>query len=69
MNDIEKLQEQVAFQELTLERLNDVVAAQQRQITKLEEELRAAVALMQQWRSENASDENTTQVHEIPPHY
>ncbi|MBS9777437.1 MAG: SlyX family protein [Gammaproteobacteria bacterium] len=70
MNDIEKLQEQVAFQERTIEQLNDAVADQQRQITKLSDELRMAVKLMQQWRSSGESgQENIDTAHEIPPHY
>lgn len=73
MNEIKKLQEQVAFQELTIEQLNDALANQQQQISRLSEELRLAVKLMQQWRSENPSGagegDNQAITHEIPPHY
>lgn len=71
MNEIEKLQEQLAFQERTIEQLNEALADQQQQITRLGEELRLAVKLMQQWRadSESRADEASEIVHEIPPHY
>lgn len=69
MTELEKLQEQVAFQERTIEQLNDALADQQQQITRLNEELRLAVKLMQQWRSENANDGSAEITHEIPPHY
>ncbi len=71
MNELEKLQEQVAFQELTIEQLNIALIEQQQQITKLSEELRLAVKLMRQWRSENQTEvgEGNTIDHEIPPHY
>lgn len=73
MNEIEKLQEQLAFQERTIEQLNEAVADQQQQMTRLTEELRMAVKLMQQWRNENAGGagegDNQTMIHEIPPHY
>lgn len=72
MNELEKLQEQLAFQERTIEQLNDALADQQQQITRLGEELRLAVKLMQQWREENQADSGVGEggiIHEIPPHY
>ncbi len=70
MNELEKLQEQVAFQELTIEQLNKALIEQQKQITKLSEELRLAVKLMQQWQSGNQTEgEGGNIVHELPPHY
>lgn len=73
MNEIEKLQEQVAFQALTIEQLNDALVEQQQQILRLSEELRLAVKLIQQWRSESqdgvSEGETQTVRQEIPPHY
>ncbi len=70
MDKLEKIQEQIAFQERSIEQLNVALASQQQQITKLGEELRAAMQLIQQWRSENQHDSSNSQSdYEIPPHY
>lgn len=72
MTDIERLQEQVAFQEHSIEQLNEALSSQQQQITQLSKELRLAMQLIQQWR-ENSNNETSkhdnTIIHEIPPHY
>ncbi len=71
MNELEKLQEQVAFQERTIEQLNDALTSQQRQISQLTEKLDTAVKLLKSLRSENESraDNNGEITYEIPPHY
>lgn len=73
MNELEKLQEQVVFQERTIEQLNDALANQQQQISRLQEELRLLTQLMRQWREDSQSGGSgvggNTIVHEIPPHY
>lgn len=72
LTPIEKLQEQLAFQERTIEQLNAALSDQQQQIIALSEELRLAVQLMQQWRESNnteAGEQSLGITHEIPPHY
>ncbi len=73
MTDTEKLQEQLAYQERTIEQLNEALVKQQRQLTQLQEEMRVLTQLFQQLRQESDaggehSDQNSV-VHEIPPHY
>lgn len=69
-NSLEVLQEQLAFQEYTIEKLNNALADQQQQISHLREELRLAMQIMQQWRVEggNRAGEGDEK-NEIPPHY
>ena len=72
MNEIKKLQEQVTFQENTIEQLNNALAIQQQQLSQLKKELRLVMKLIQQRRTKSQSDESdavNTIVHEIPPHY
>ncbi len=71
MNELEKLQEQVAFQERTIEQLNEALTDQQRQITKLNEKLDLAVKLIKSLQSESESKvgEGNEIKYEIPPHY
>ncbi|PIE45137.1 MAG: SlyX protein [Gammaproteobacteria bacterium] len=70
MDKLEKIQEKIAFQEHTIEQLNDALAGQQQQLTRLSEELRLAMQLIQQWRCENQRDGNDSKPSdEIPPHY
>ncbi len=71
MNELEKLQEQLAFQERTIEQLNDALTSQQRQISQLNEKLDLAVKLIKtlQTDSQNGAGEGGTIEYEIPPHY
>lgn len=71
MNELETLQEQVAFQERTIEQLNEALSSQQQQISHLQEEIRLLTQLMRQWREDSQSGNNSDNsiTHEIPPHY
>ncbi len=71
MNELEKLQEQLAFQERTIEQLNDALTNQQRQITQLNEKLDLAIKLIKSLQSEKDSraSEESHMTYEIPPHY
>lgn len=60
-DQIEDLQSRLAFQDHTLAQLNDVIAAQQRELEKLSLALRS---LSQQFQDFRAQDGN-----EPPPHY
>ncbi len=71
MNELEKLQEQLAFQERTIEQLNDALTSQQRQISQLNEKLDVTVKLIKTLQSDNrnGAGEGDTIEYEIPPHY
>lgn len=67
---VAQLQEKMAYQERTIEELNDALSSQQRQLTELSEQLRVAVQLIKQWRADGESNTGEISlVHEIPPHY
>ncbi len=71
MNELEKLQEESAFQARTIEQLNEALVNQQQQINHLQEEVRVLAQLLRQWREEtqpNDSKVNNSGI-EIPPHY
>lgn len=63
---VTELETQVAFQEDTLQTLNDIVARQQLQIDKLEHEVRALLAQMQQLSD---SMRSSPEEEAPPPHY
>ena len=68
-NDIVELQQQVAFQEQTIDALNEVVSRQQQDLTRLD---RALALLAQQMASmQQAADAGPghAEVHQPPPHY
>ncbi len=68
-NDIVELQQQVAFQEQTIDTLNDVVSKQQKDITRLD---RAVALLAQQMASlQQAADagQGGSEANQPPPHY
>lgn len=74
MNEIEKLQEQISFQEDTIEKLNVALVKQQEQIHRLSEKQQLIIKLLQQWQADNPNqNEQSNNVgeipHEIPPHY
>lgn len=82
MNEIEKLQEQISFQEDTIEKLNLALIKQQEQIQRLSEKQHLIIKLLQQWQTDNPDqNEQSNNVgeisqeipqeipHEIPPHY
>ncbi len=71
MNELEKLQEQLAFQERTIEQLNEALTSQQRQISQLNEKLNLTVKLIKTLQSDNQNGEGEggTIEYEIPPHY
>jgi SlyX protein len=66
--DIVELQSQMAFQESTLETLNEAMVAQQREILVLRRQLE----LLKQWQEEQApagDQAGDGPVDERPPHY
>ena len=68
-NDIVELQQQVAFQEQTIDALNEVVSRQQQDLTRLD---RALALLAQQMASmQQAADARPghAEAHQPPPHY
>ena len=68
-NDIVELQQQVAFQEQTIDALNEVVSRQQQDLTRLD---RALAMLAQQMASQQqAADAGPghAEAHQPPPHY
>ena len=68
-NDIVELQQQVAFQEQTIDALNEVVSRQQQDLTRLD---RALALLAQQMASmQQAADAEPghAEAHQPPPHY
>ena len=68
-NDIVELQQQVAFQEQTIDALNEVVSRQQQDLTRLD---RALALLAQQMASmQRAADAGPghAEAHQPPPHY
>ncbi len=70
MNKLEELQEQLAFQELTVEKLNNALVSQQQQITELNKKLDLAIKLIKSMQNENQSKlEENAITYEIPPHY
>lgn len=67
--NIVELQQQVAFQEQTIDTLNDVVSKQQKDITRLD---RAVALLAQQMASlQQAADagQGGSEANQPPPHY
>ncbi len=70
MNELEKLQEESAFQARAIEQLNEALANQQQQINHLQEEVRVLTQLLRQWRAESRHNGGAEDIeHEIPPHY
>ena len=68
-NDIVELQQQIAFQEQTIDTLNEVVSQQQQDLTRLD---RALALLAQQMASlQQAADagQGSAEAHQPPPHY
>ncbi len=65
-NAIDELQMKLAFQDDLLEKLNQVVTDQQQQITRLE---LALETMKVQVNSMQTSNQETSQQHELPPHY
>ncbi|PIE42073.1 MAG: SlyX protein [Gammaproteobacteria bacterium] len=71
MNELDRLQEKIAFQERSIEQLNDAVTDQQRQIQRLSEEVRILAQLLRERRESEQSQATgaSSVIHEIPPHY
>lgn len=72
MNELQTLQEKIAFQERTIEQLNNALASQQQQISHLQEGLSLLTQLVRQWREEDSQSSDSavaSTLHEIPPHY
>lgn len=68
MNDeIIDLQTKQVFQEQLLEELNQVITHQQKQITRLEQNLLGMKTQLQALQS--STEETSNNNHEIPPHY
>ncbi|MDC9719716.1 MAG: SlyX family protein [Gammaproteobacteria bacterium] len=67
--DIVELQQQIAFQEQTIDTLNNVVSEQQKDITRLD---RALALLAQQMKSlQQTADagQGNAEANQPPPHY
>lgn len=65
-HQINKLQETVAFQQRTLDDLNEVVLQIRRELDQATRQLQQQKSKVQ-WLSENAATDNLP--HEKPPHY
>ncbi|RUO63834.1 SlyX protein [Pseudidiomarina planktonica] len=65
---VDDLESQLAFQEDTIESLNQLVTAQSELLTQLQKQVRALTAKHQQFQ-EQQNDTADTNAHEPPPHY
>lgn len=64
---IDELEERIAFQEDTIQKLDDAMADQQRQLMNFEHEL--ALMLEHVKKLESPRSQGTTEQDEKPPHY
>ncbi|MBL4852521.1 MAG: SlyX family protein [Gammaproteobacteria bacterium] len=65
-NRLIDIETRIAYQEDTIQQLNDVVTKQQRQIDRLED---LAKLLTQRYQSLQSTESNNNIVDEKPPHY
>ena len=66
MNEIEELQMKVAFQENTIEELNQSIIAQQKQLDDLTFKMKHVTNKLKELSVSQLPNSNE---HEIPPHY
>ena len=67
--DIVELQQQVTFQEHTIDTLNDVVSKQQKDITRLERALGLLVQQMASLQQAADAGQGGPEANQPPPHY
>jgi SlyX protein len=61
-----ELETKLAYQEHTIQQLNDIVAEQQRKLDRVESSLKSLVA---RFRDMSEGVSNINPLHEKPPHY
>lgn len=71
-SEIDKLQEKMAYQEQIIDTLNEALSDQQKQLMKLEQDMRKVIQFLQHWRDQNDQADTSNPsgtTHELPPHY
>ena len=72
MNDTDEkiidLQTRLAFQEDSIDAMNRVIARQQQEVDKLQNEIITLKELIEELRENNVASSDELQ-HEVPPHY
>lgn len=64
---LERLESEVAMQERTIEKLNEVIYAQQKQIDSMEKKVEALIIVVKELKE--TSNSNELPRDEPPPHY
>jgi SlyX protein len=67
--DIVELQQQIAFQEQTIDTLNTVVSEQQKDITRLDRALSLLAQQVKNLQQNNDGGQSTPEANQPPPHY
>ena len=67
--DIVELQQQIAFQEQTVDTLNEVVSRQQKDLTRIERTLSLLAQQMKNLQQAADADQGGPEANEPPPHY
>ena len=67
--DIVELQQQIAFQEQTLDTLNEVVSRQQKDLTRIERTLSLLAQQMKNLQQAADAGQGGPEANEPPPHY
>ncbi|MDB4002693.1 SlyX family protein [Oceanospirillaceae bacterium] len=67
--DIVELQQQIAFQEQTVDTLNEVVSRQQKDLTRIERTLSLLAQQMKNLQQAADAGQGGPEANEPPPHY
>ena len=67
--DIVELQQQIAFQEQTIDALNEVVSRQQKDLTRIEHTLSLLAQQMKNLQQASDAGQGGPEANEPPPHY
>ena len=67
--DIGELQQQIAFQEQTVDTLNEVVSRQQKDLTRIERTLSLLAQQMKNLQQAADAGQGGPEANEPPPHY